>query len=114
MARSINTANFQNAFAQLGQSNARMASLELEERNRRRNERAQLAGVAGGAIGGSFGGPTGAQLGAIAGSKLAGGGVSQASTGTSHTSGGGATNTAGRKSASRRRSTVSGLAQSDH
>jgi hypothetical protein len=82
MPRAVSTAGLQNAFANLGQANARQAALELQERERRRAEIGQLGGIAGGLVGGAFGGPIGASLGSVAGSKLAGGDVAQASLGS--------------------------------
>lgn len=83
MPRPINVSGLQNAFAQLGQSNARLANLELQQRERERAERAQLAGIAGGVAGGAIGGPAGAQIGGALAAKAAGGAPSQGALGAS-------------------------------
>jgi hypothetical protein len=80
MPRSVNTSNLQNAFAQLGASNSRLANLEFQDRERRRQERGQIGGIIGGAIG-SSGGPAGAEAGSMIGSKIAGGDVSSSAAG---------------------------------
>ena len=72
MPRSVNIANLQNAFAQLGQSNARIANMEMAEREKERQRRAQMLAMIGGAVGGSVGGPAGAQAGSMIGASLAG------------------------------------------
>ena len=83
MPRPVNVSGLQNAFAQVGQSNARLANLELQQRERERAERAQLAGIAGGVAGGAIGGPAGAQIGGALAARAAGGAPSQGALGAS-------------------------------
>ena len=72
MPKSVDVTGLQNAFAQLGQSNARYANLILDRRRREQAKTSGLFRTAGSIIGGIYGGPAGASAGGAVGGLLAG------------------------------------------
>jgi hypothetical protein len=72
MPKSVNTVGLQQAFSQLGQSNARYANLILEQRRKEQEKKSGLFRTIGAVAGGMMGGPPGAMIGSSLGGAVAG------------------------------------------